>query len=137
MKLYETVISQLAGPRPGRIELRGNKIIGAIQLDRGVLEFDDREDLLSLIISGRKVLEQMDEALRRRAVNERPLPAQGQPARPYTAAGGDTATAVMAPPAAPAPAAPAGPRHAAATPPGVQPLREGQVVPDPPAAAAP
>lgn len=134
MRLFENVISNWSNARPGRVEIRGDKVVGAILLDRGWLEFDDDDDLLRVLVSGRDVLQQMREARHQRDAAQHPIPTSGHPARPYAR---QEAHPAPAPAAAPLPVVPSRGAHAAPTPPGVTPVQEGQVVPDPSRAAAP
>lgn len=130
MRLFENVTSDLFNARPGRVEIRGDKVVGAILLDRGWLEFDDDDDLLRVLTSGRDVLQQMREARQQRDAAQHPIPTSGHPARAY-------ARQEAHPAAAPLSVVPSRGAHAAPTPPGVTPVQEGQVVPDPSRAAAP
>ncbi|GAA4933871.1 hypothetical protein HD597_010052 [Nonomuraea thailandensis] len=141
MRLYEPKFSTLLDCRPGRVSERGGDILGEILFRSGALELT-RQELIDLLSAGRDVLQRVDAAYDRRARGQRPIPAHGQPARPFIevpptpaelmpttlAMPGSHLTPVPRHAAPPSPPPPAGPVPAA--------RQEGQVVPDPPPAAA-
>jgi hypothetical protein len=140
MKLYEPTMSTLLSPVPGRVFERGDDILGLIEFRSGTLELT-REELVDLLSAGRDVLQRVDEALARRAAGQRPIPAHGQPARAFTAVPAGPAAMMPTTLAPPASHLASVSRHAALRPPappagpGPEAGQEGQVVPDPPAAA--
>jgi hypothetical protein len=140
VKLHKPVIFDLAGPVPGGVVERDGAILALIQCRGGTLELT-REELLSLGTAARELVQQVDEAQGRRIAGMRPIPAHGQPARPYTAVPAGPAAMMPTTLAPPASHLASVSRHAALRPPappagpGPEAGQEGQVVPDPPAAA--
>ncbi|MFB4285668.1 hypothetical protein ACBJ59_61150 [Nonomuraea sp. MTCD27] len=114
MKLYEATQSTLLDPVAGRVIERGDAVVGLIECRGGTLELD-RKDLVAIGTAVRDLVQRIDAAYDRRARGQRPIPAHGQPARPYIPPMAGPATAVMptAPAAAPVPGRAAIPRHAA------------------------
>ncbi|MFF0867657.1 hypothetical protein ACFYUV_38250 [Nonomuraea sp. NPDC003560] len=147
MNLYESTLSKLRRPRPGRVVLRDGQLMGVIDLDGGALECT-REELLTLANTTRELAQRVIEAEKRQAAGQRPIPVHGQPARPYTAqlAAADvhhpgaharpTPDTPPAPSAAAAAAPPPAPMRPAPVPAMVPAARQEAVVPDPPRAAA-
>lgn len=149
--LHEMTMSRLNRPRPGQVEVHGDQVRAPLLFDGGsVLWMEDRNELIALISSARDLLRDVDETLWQ--LRNAPPGQDGHSGpmhRPYA----DNATQPYVPPmTVPAAAAnatahsdvltldaavrrPQG-AHAAPTGQAAQGEQEGQVMPDPPHAAA-
>lgn len=138
--LEEVVVTKLEAARPGGIEQRGGELVATMLLGRNTWWFDDRDELISLIVSGQRLLRDWDEAKHRRATGQpAPAPGSGPVGRPYLPAGPpqlvprpEQQTVRVARDAA----LPARGAHAAPLVPAGFTAPLGEVVPDPPQAAA-
>ncbi|MCK2214254.1 hypothetical protein MF672_010695 [Actinomadura sp. ATCC 31491] len=113
MKVYDTVVSQLSGPRGGRIVERHGRLVPMLDFAGSAIELDSREELVKLGTDIRQLIQDYDAAEARRQAGLRPIPAHGLPARPYTPAGADAAAPAGQQPRGAHAAPPRPPRRAA------------------------
>lgn len=79
-----SVSSHLDFAQPGSIVLRGDRIVAPMLFGDKVLWFEDRNELISMIVTGQRLLRAMDDAVRERLASESiPAPGSGPMGRPY------------------------------------------------------